>query len=347
MCAGCANKALTDRLENLAAELLPGARRDGRWLRCGDLSGAPGGSMALELSGPRRGRWCDFESGERGDALDLVRVASASRCGGDLDRAMRWTCAWLHQPLRPLPPELRNVNRQPPTPERTRAYMREIWCQSRPLTPDTAAWKYLVGTRGIVGLVTLGPLPALRCHRALWNAQLRAELPALVAAIASADGHFVALHRTFLMVRNGEVIKAPIAKEDGGAKRSIGYFRGGCVPLWPGKSGRSWRDPEPGESVGIAEGLEDALSLAANKRALRVVCSISLSNMTAMTLPANIGDVLIAMQNDKPGSRAAQTLERAAEHFRNHLKRRVFLLRPPARVKDLNDLQVEMARGGD
>jgi hypothetical protein len=345
MCARCANRALVERLENLAAELLPGARRDGRWLRCADLSGAAGGSLALELAGRRRGRWCDFSTGESGDALDLVRFAAASGCGGDLDRAMRWTCNWLHQPLRPLPPTLRHTNRPPPTPKQTLAYMREIWRQSRPLTPAEPAWKYLVETRGIVGLPALGPLPALRSHRALWNAQLRAEMPALVAAIAGPDGRFCALHRTYFVMRQGAVIKAPIAKEKGGPKRSIGYYRGGCIPLWPGKTGRSWRDPEPGEAVAIAEGVEDGLTLAANRRKLRVVSAVSLSNLSVMALPPNIGAVIIATQNDEPGTPAARALERAVRHFRDHLKRRVFLLRPPQRVKDLNELQLEMIGG--
>jgi hypothetical protein len=347
MCATCCRKALTDRLEHLCSELLPGGRREGRWWRVGSIAGEPGTSMVVELAGRWRGRWTEYAAAdESGDALDLVRLSPATGCNGDLDRAMRWACAWLHQPLRPLPPELRRVNHQPPpTPEQTRAYMREIWRASRPLR-GTLGWRYLVETRGIVGLAALGPLPALRFHPRLWNAQLRAELPALVAAIASAEGRFVALHRTFLIVRNGQVIKAPIAKADGGAKRSIGYYRGGCIPLWPGKSGRSWRDPEPGEPLGISEGIEDGLTLATNKPALRVVAGVSLANLVAMELPANIGDVTIAVQNDKPGSRAAQTLDRAIEHFRRDLGRRVFKLRPPERVKDLNDLQREMTAGG-
>ena len=266
MCASCVNKALTDRIEHLVAELLPGGHRDGRYWRCGDLSGAPGGSMVVNLSGPRRGDWHDFNAdGERrhGDTLDLVRLCDVAGCNGDLDRAVRWSCPWLRQPLRPLPPELRKSNRPPPTREETLASVRKIWRRSRPLTPDTAAWQYLVETRGIVGLERLGPLPALRYHPRLWNEQLRAELPALVAAIADADGKFAAVHRTFLMKRNGAVIKAPVPDELGGPKRTLGKYRGGCIPLWPGKTGRSWRDPEPGEPVGISEGIEDGLTLAA------------------------------------------------------------------------------------
>jgi hypothetical protein len=344
MCAGCANRALSDRLETLIATLLPGANREGRWMRCGDLSGAAGGSLAVELAGRLRGRWKDFATDEAGDALDLVRLAPAAGCGGDLDRAMRWVGDWLRLPPRELPAALRHVERGPPTPEDTRRYMAEIWRAARPVA-GTPAWRYLVETRGIAGLTALGALPAMRFHPALKNAQLKAKLPALIAAIADADGRFAALHRIFLIVRNGQVLKAPVPEELGGPKRTIGHYRGGCIPLWPGQSGRPWRDPEPGEPIGIAEGVEDGLTLAANRRALRVVAAVSLSNMRAMQLPANIGDVFIATQNDRSGSPAARTLERAVAHFRDDLKRRVFLLRPPQRVKDLNELQVEMARG--
>jgi hypothetical protein len=344
MCARCCNQALTERLEALIATLLPGARRDGRWARCGDLSGAPGGSLAIEIAGRRRGRWKDFAADEEhGDPLDLVRLAPATGCSGDLDRAMRWAGDWLRLPPREVPPALRHAERRPPTAEETRSYMRRIWREAQPIV-GTLAWHYLTKTRGIAGLEALGPLPALRFHPALKNAQLQARVPALVAAIADADGHFAALHRTYLTRRQGAVVKAPVPDELGGAKRSIGYYRGGCVPLWRGKTGRPWRDPAPGEALGIAEGIEDGLTLAVHKPVLRVVVAVSLSNMSVMTLPAAIGDVFIAAQNDPAGSPAARTLERAVAHFRNDLKRRVFVLRPPQGTKDINDLQLEIRR---
>jgi hypothetical protein len=347
MCASCLNKALTDRLEHLCAELLPGGHREGPLWRCGDLSGAPGGSMVVNLSGRRRGHWHDFNSadGERqhGDALDIVRRGDVAGCNGDLDRAVRWGCAWVGQPMQPLPAELRKRSRAPQTPEETRAYARKIWREARPLTRDTMAWRYLVETRCIVGLQTLGPLPALRYHPRLWNTQLRAELPALVAAIVDADHRkFAAVHRTFLMKRNGTVIKAPVPKVLGGPKRSLGEYAGGCIPLWPGKSGRPWRDPEPGEPVAISEGIEDGLTFAVNRPTRRVVAAVTVSNMRSMTLPAGIGDVYIAMQNDKPDGEAAKMLRRAIKHFRDDLRRRVFTMKPPAWVKDLNDLQREL-----
>jgi hypothetical protein len=348
MCAGCANKALTDRLESLVAELLPGGRRESRLWRCGDLGGAGGKSLAVELAGHRRGRWKDFADAGgiagQGDALDLVRWTPATGCDGDLDRAMVWAHRFLRQPLRELPPPLRRTDRPPPTPEDTRRSLGKIWREAPPLTRGDLAWRYLVETRGITGLEALGPLPALRFHPELWNAQLRTRLPALVAAIADADGCFAALHRTFLSLRNGQVVKAPIGKELGGPKRTLGYYRGGCTPVWAGKSGRSWRDPEPGEPLGLCEGLEDALTLAVNRPALRVAAAISLSNMVAMRLPDNIRDVLICAQNDAAGSPAARTLERAIRHFSDDLQRSVCLLRPPAGIKDVNDLQCQVGR---
>jgi hypothetical protein len=89
------------------------------------------------------------------------------------------------------------------------------------------------------------------------------------------------------------------------------------------------------------------LSLAVNKPALRVAVAVSLGNMSVMALPANIGDVWIGMQNDPPGSPAARLLQRAVAHFRDDLKRRVILLRLPERFKDLNELQLEIAGGGN
>jgi hypothetical protein len=285
-----------------------------------------------------RGRWQDFSTAEYGDLLDLVRLSPSTGAHGDLYPAVVWAHQRLCQPLRPVPRG--DGNRAVlATPEETRRYMRQIWREAQPLTRGDLAWRYLVESRAIAGLERLLPLPALRFHPRLRNAQLRCKLPCLVAAVAGADGHFAALHRTFLSLRDGQVGKAPVPKEDGGPKRSLGYFRGGCCPLWPGYGGRSWRDPEPNELVAIAEGLEDALTLAAARPRWRVVCGVSLSNMVVMRLPAALDEVVLVVQNDAPDSPAAKLLRRVIAHFRDDLKRPVSLLKPPSAVKDVNDLQ--------
>ncbi|MGE0653971.1 MAG: hypothetical protein AB7P12_19815, partial [Alphaproteobacteria bacterium] len=64
--------ALAERADLLAADLLPGGRREGAEWRCGSLAGEPGKSLSIRITGGKRGLWADFATGEMGDALDLV-----------------------------------------------------------------------------------------------------------------------------------------------------------------------------------------------------------------------------------------------------------------------------------
>jgi putative DNA primase/helicase len=55
--------ALLDRAETLLAQWLPGGVRKGREWVCGDLSGAPGGSLSVNTV---TGAWKDFSAGDSG-----------------------------------------------------------------------------------------------------------------------------------------------------------------------------------------------------------------------------------------------------------------------------------------
>jgi putative DNA primase/helicase len=64
--------ALNDRLVPLALELWPAGRRRQNKFLVGDLSGGPGDSLELVLSGPKAGLWTDRATGEGGDIFDLL-----------------------------------------------------------------------------------------------------------------------------------------------------------------------------------------------------------------------------------------------------------------------------------
>ena len=65
--------------------------------------------------------------------------------------------------------------------------------------------------------------------------------------------------------------------------------------------------------------------------------AVSLGNMASIPLPPAIATVIIAAQNDPPGSPAVHALDRAVARFLTE-GRRVKIARPPPGVKDLNDL---------
>jgi Toprim domain len=81
---------LADRIEPLCWKLLPNGRAEfGNW-RVGSLNGEPGGSLSIKLR-HRPGQWSDFATGEKGDALGLVKAV----LGCDMAEALRWSRQWL------------------------------------------------------------------------------------------------------------------------------------------------------------------------------------------------------------------------------------------------------------
>jgi putative DNA primase/helicase len=70
-------RAAESRAEQLVASWLPGGRREGHEWKCGDLSGAPGGSLSVAIGGTKVGRWADFATDAKGG--DLVSLYAAIR----------------------------------------------------------------------------------------------------------------------------------------------------------------------------------------------------------------------------------------------------------------------------
>lgn len=64
---------LNDRVEEVAAHLLPSGRREGREWVAGNIHGEQGRSLKVCIEGTKRGSWADFAAGQSGDLLDLWR----------------------------------------------------------------------------------------------------------------------------------------------------------------------------------------------------------------------------------------------------------------------------------
>lgn len=65
---------LKARAPDLVREIFPAARIQGGEARIGDVSGAPGESMAIQLTGEKAGQWFDHANGEGGDLIDFWRM---------------------------------------------------------------------------------------------------------------------------------------------------------------------------------------------------------------------------------------------------------------------------------
>jgi Toprim domain-containing protein len=341
LCYSCLARRLNERAADLAAELLPnGYLEHGRYWRCGDVHGAPGQSLAIEICGRRSGHWKDYASAgdmARGDMLDLVRW---TRCGGDRLKALREAEAYLRMPIRERSAPRARPRRRQQAPEEMRAAALRIWQQAKPLQPGDIAWRYFAG-RGI-DLARLPPLPSLRLHPRLMHPSGKAR-PALIAAVTPpSGGKLQGVHRTWLRpLADGRVEKAPFPGKHGpagNAKLSLGDIAGHLVPLTRGQGGRP--------PLALAEGIEDAATAAVERPAWRTAAAVSLANMLGLVLPEQVGEIILLAQNDAPGSDAARLLPRVIRHFQEQ-GRRVSTLRPRDRgVKDINDL-ARRARSAD
>jgi hypothetical protein len=255
---------LADRLESLLPQILPGGRRYGNLWRAGSLAGETDQSLVVYLAGHRRGKWKEFNGAELyGDTLDLVVRTWGD---GDFKKGLDSAIDWLG--LAPMAPEDRERRREAAR-RRAEAAARsgageardnrkragEIWHESRELLRDDPVDRYLRG-RGLV-LADLGAAPrALRYHPRLWAAR-GVYYPAMVGLVTDIAGRPIAIHRTFLETQGDvRVTKAPVDL----VKRTLGSCAGGSIKLWRGSSGKSWANMPEGETVMVAEGIEDLLS---------------------------------------------------------------------------------------
>jgi putative DNA primase/helicase len=160
------------------------------------------------------------------------------------------------------------------------------------------------------------PTPiSLRFHANLKHPS-GAFLPAMVAAVQSADGTIIAIHRTYL--RGDGSGKADVQPQ----KAMLGPCAGGAV-----------RFAKPCETIAIAEGIETALSVAQCCPSIAVWAALSTSGMRALKLPAEVQEIILLADGDQPGEAAARVA--ALRLIREGRKARI--ARPGA-GRDFNEL---------
>lgn len=131
-------RLLAGRSDELATYLLPAGHREGAEWRCGSVRGEAGNSLGVHLIGPKAGIWCDFSTGQKGDALDFVRQV----LGLDMASTIAWSARWLS--VESGAPLLLNPPREQPRTESTcdANRWRKVWQPSRPIA-GTIAETYL------------------------------------------------------------------------------------------------------------------------------------------------------------------------------------------------------------
>jgi len=333
-------RMLGARADQLARELLPGGRREGREWVCGDLSGSRGRGVSVCIAGAKAGVWGEFAAGRGGDMLDLVAL---TRCGGNKAEALKWARGWLGlgaisasgRERRPPPPPPRDVARERQEAEQRRQKGRGLWAAGVPIL-GTPAEIYLAG-RGI-SLEALGRAPnVLRFNARTWCSERGGEQPAMLALIQD-GGVTIGAHRTYLAPdgRGKARIKA--------AKKVLGAHKGGLIPLWRGASDKPLKEAPEGDVVAICEGIEDGLTIALHCPEWRVVACVSIGNMGELALPEAIREVRLCFDRDGENPACAVARERAVRRYQAE-GRQVFEVRPPEGFKDFNEWHQAELRG--
>ncbi len=333
------SEMLSARIEALCIELLPNGKRDGHEWRVGSVAGEPGRSMAVHVRGSKAGVWSDFSSGEAGDPLDLI---AAVLFRGDMGDAVKWARSWLG--LDTMDPARLQQRRQEAKraaekrddqakeeEEKMRASARRLWHCAQSKILQTPVYLYLQNRA--IDLNVLPRLPgALRFEGNTYCKELEKRIPAMVACIQAPAGEQIATHRTYLQLKEGLWRKAELKD----AKKTLGSFRGGYIPLNRGISDKPIKEAPPGDHVFLAEGIETGLSLAVELPEKRVLAAVSSSNFQNLELPVNISRVTIAADNDGDNQQTAAALDNAIRRFIRE-GREVSVIRSPY-GKDFNDL---------
>ena len=272
--------ALGARAEEVCRRYLPQGRKQGRYWTAGDVYGARGRSLFVRLAPPGTpGKFVDSATGEHGDLLDLIRIASGA---GSLRAALAEAHAFLASPPMPSSPI-------PEDYDRTEA-ARRLWQRCRAID-GTHAEAYLEA-RGIHRC----RFTALRFHPALIHRDdggVR-RLPALVAAVTGTDEAVCGVLRTWL--HPTRPAKANLIRP----RKALGRVHGRAVRF--GKPA--------GGTLLVGEGIETVLSIVTALPDTVAAAALSAGSLGAFAPPAGVTRLVIARDNDPEGERAAERLAR-------------------------------------
>jgi len=314
----------------LLARLLPGGRYVGNEYRA---DGPDGSKWAVVTKGSKVGCWqCFGAAGVAGRSfLSLIRDAA---CQGDHVAAFQWALKFVggDDDRTRLPPPRTVPVTAPPRHEAASDNGMGIYLKAEPFDWSNPVGRYLVG-RGIDPALLPRAPAALRYHAGLWNAELQCHLPAMVAPIIHPITRCqMAIHRTWLEQHGSDWVKARVETP----KKVRGAYKGGFIPLTRGASGKRWAQAPEGDRLALAEGIENALSVAQEEPEWRVAAYVAANNLLELTLPAVFTAICLIADRDGENWSVTEDRDIAREQWRME-GREVFDWTPPPGVKDAND----------
>lgn len=144
---------LLDRLESVLVYLFPRGKRRGAQFLVGNLQGAPGDSLVVELEGDKRGVWIDFATGESGDVLALWAGARRYTLPADFGEVLEEVADWLGGVYALATPVMRMAS-------------------SDDLGPYTAKWDYHSADGQLIACVYRYDPPSGKAYRP-WDVRAR------------------------------------------------------------------------------------------------------------------------------------------------------------------------------
>jgi putative DNA primase/helicase len=222
----------------------------------------------------------------------------------------------------------------PAVRERKRERLNRTWRESVSLTDTKAhAVRRYLEARAL-GEILKAPPRVLRAHTALeyWDGtQSLGTYPAMVALFAGAAGDPVTLHVTYLRADGCTKAMVPSPKKILGVPVR-GATKGGAVRLFEAR----------GHALGVAEGIESALSLHLIRK-IPVWASFCADNLERIRLPDGLRELQIGVDMDASGKGEAVAKSLAQRVMRYSPRTRVLYIRPE--LDGPGDLNDELRRG--
>lgn len=322
--------ALLRDAERLAAAILPDGKLSGReWTG----HGPDGAKWGVVVRGPKLGRWQNFGDGSGGtQLLSLIREAL---CGGDWRKATEWAAEFVGGETdlaRPVTPIARQPDADRKDAERRREIGKKTWLTAEPFAWTGPCGQYLEG-RGLYREYFRRAPNALRFCPDCWNVERGIGLPAMIGTVIDPiSRQHVALHRTWLERRDGDGWRKARLEN---AKMTLGPVRGGIIPLTRGESNKPW-GKAPADGLLLAEGIENALTVAAEYPELRAAAYVSAGNLLALDLPECFERIMLVEDRDGHNESVIDARLATMAHWTRE-GRIVERWVPPEGFKDAND----------